>query len=258
MVKTFAVLLFLCVSVYGDDPSAVIEGVAELTSGNFNGQVDGKDWLIEFYAPWCGWCKKLVPVWKELGTAAETVDGIHIGKFDATQQGSGGIAEKYGVKGFPSIMLIREDGTFKKYTGGRDTQSLLSYLGVELGTVSVVQEEDEVAQPHKPGQVMVLGANAEGVINDPTKNVFVKFYAPWCGHCKALEPEWVRLAAQTDDADIVIAEVDAAKHTAVGQKYSVHGYPTLKFFTKTDKTGIEYYGGRTASAFQKFVDSKSE
>jgi thiol-disulfide isomerase/thioredoxin len=48
------------------------------------------------------------------------------------------------------------------------------------------------------------------VTDDPTKDVFVKYYAPWCGHCKKMAPAWIELAEYLKDVeDVIIAEVDA-------------------------------------------------
>jgi len=45
---------------------------------------------------------------------------------------------------------------------------------------------------------------------DSTKDVLVKYYAPWCGHCKALAPTWLELANDLQNVDnLVIAKMDA-------------------------------------------------
>ena len=68
---------------------------------------------------------------------------------------------------------------------------------------------------------------------DGSRNILVEFYAPWCGHCKNLAPEW-EIAGNTFDEndDITIAALDATTAQNLAEKYGVQGYPTIKFFPK--------------------------
>lgn len=59
--------------------------------------------------------------------------------------------------------------------------------------------------------------------------VFVKFYAPWCGHCKAMAADYEKLGQAAEGKEYVIAEVDATLSPNVSQELGVEGYPTLKF-----------------------------
>jgi len=85
------------------------------------------------------------------------------------------------------------------------------------------------------------------------KTVFLKFFAPWCGHCKAMKPAWDSLISEYADSEsVLIADVDC---TAAGKplcdKNDVKGFPTIKY---GDPSKLEdYKGGRDLSALKTFA-----
>ena len=72
------------------------------------------------------------------------------------------------------------------------------------------------------------------------KHVLVKFYAPWCGHCKKMAPDYAKLAKRvhSESEDLAIAKLDATEQKAMASEYSIQGFPTLKFFI--DGQPIDY------------------
>lgn len=105
----------------------------------------------------------------------------------------------------------------------------------------------------EPVRVLV-GLNYHDVTKDTSKSVFVKIYAPWCGHCKALAPIWDQLGdTYKGRSDIIIAKMDATANEAEGLR--VGSFPTLKFYPKGSSEAIDYSGERTLDALKSFVDS---
>jgi protein disulfide isomerase family A protein 3 len=88
--------------------------------------------------------------------------------------------------------------------------------------------------------------------------ILVEFFAPWCGHCKRLAPEYEKAATALKDEDpaVSLAKVDCTVNTEVCQKYGVSGYPTLKIF-RNGEFSKEYSGPREADGIIKTMRTES-
>lgn len=104
--------------------------------------------------------------------------------------------------------------------------------------------------------VVIVGKTFDSIVKDENKDVLVKFYAPWCGHCKKLAPVWDELAdAYASEENLVIGKFDATANEAAGVE--IQGYPTLIFYPKDNKAGVSYDGDRDLESFKKWLAEKS-
>lgn len=86
-----------------------------------------KDVLIEFYAPWCGHCKKLAPTYDELGEAMKNED-VDIVKMDAT---ANDVPSSFNVRGFPTLYWKPKGQDPVPYNGGRELDEFIKYIAKE-------------------------------------------------------------------------------------------------------------------------------
>ncbi|CAN6345351.1 unnamed protein product [Urochloa humidicola] len=247
--RALGLLLLLAAAAAAVSPAAAADVVA-LTEADFEKEVgQDRDALVEFYAPWCGHCKKLAPEYEKLGASFKKAKSVLIAKVDCDEHKS--VCSKHGVSGYPTIQWFPKGSLEpKKYEGQRSAEALAEFVNSEAGT--------NVKIAAVPSSVVVLTPETfDPIVLDETKDVLVEFYAPWCGHCKHLAPVYEELASVfKQDEGVVIANLDADKHTDLAEKYGVSGFPTLKFFPKGNKAGEDYDGGRDLDDFVKFINEK--
>ncbi|CAK5269157.1 unnamed protein product [Mycena citricolor] len=228
--------------------------VLDLNPGNFDEIIgQGKPGLVEFFAPWCGHCKNLAPIYEELADAfVHAKDRVVVAKVDADGEGKS-LGQKFGVTGYPTLKWFNADGTHEPYESGRDLDSLAAFISKKTSIKS------KVKPPPEPEYLILDAYNFDDVALNAEKDVLVAFTAPWCGHCKAMKPAYEKVAAAfKPESNCVVANVDGddQKNKDLATKYGVSGFPTIKFFPKGSSVPEAYDGGRSEADFVKFLNEK--
>ena len=160
--------------------------VLDLIPSNFDSVVlsSGKPALVEFFAPWCGHCKTLAPVYEELAKGYEWAeDKLVIGKVDADEHKE--LGKKFGVQGFPTLKWFDgKGGKPEDYNSGRDLESLTEFIKGKTGLKPKVKKS-------LPSAVEMLDDKTFKTEIGGDKSVLVAITAPWCGR----KSPWIPLSA---------------------------------------------------------------
>eukprot|EP01012_Entosiphon_sulcatum_P017610 TRINITY_DN2236_c0_g1_i2.p1 TRINITY_DN2236_c0_g1~~TRINITY_DN2236_c0_g1_i2.p1 ORF type:complete len:594 (+),score=145.22 TRINITY_DN2236_c0_g1_i2:242-2023(+) len=235
--------------IFGPEPTAV----PYLTADNFDEVTlrSGKHVLVEFFAPWCGACKQFKPAYEELGQRAENTDLV-VTKVDAIAEES--LAQRFGVESYPTILYFGPGGPAEgeKYEGPRSLGALVAHVNKRAGrTVLTTGQSISI----EAGKVTVLnGDTLNELVTAGTHDVLVKFYAPWCGACKAYAPAHEELAqAASGDTELVIADLDADQHRDAQQQHGIQTLPTIKLFLRGQEQPVTYSGQRNPQSLLQFI-----
>lgn len=230
-----------------------------LTKSTFDETIAEGVWFINFYAPWCGWCKRMNPVWENLSKIVH--NRWHIAKVNCKEE-EPFCYERFGINGYPTLRLFvngknisdhqlpkeRKLGHFIRWV-----ESKVNDLPIHIEKTCLSNQLEPIIKSDKPsdirdGNVVVLSdLNFDATVKHG--DWFIKFYAPWCGHCKKMTEVWKELAAL---GKYNIAELDCIANTETANAFSVHGYPTI-LLLRDGKLKDTFKGDRTIESLQKFL-----
>jgi len=160
---------------------------------------------------------------------------------------------------FPAF-AIQDTVNNKKYPYDQDseiTEKTISKFVEDFVSGAVdpsIKSEDIPEKQEGPVQI-VVAKNYDAIVLEDSKDVLIEFYAPWCGHCKALAPKYDILAQLYVDQGftekVTIAKVDATLNDVPDE---IQGFPTIKLYKSGDKANpITYSGSRSIEDLIKFV-----
>merc|ERR1712142_604048 len=242
--------------------------MGELDPKNFQKEVIKSDsvWIVEFYAPWCGHCQRLVPDYTKAAKALKGV--VKVGAVNADEHRS--LGGQYGVQGFPTIKIFGlNKNKPEDYNGGRDAKGLVdgglaaakkmvnAQMGGKTGGGGGSGGSGNANAGTGEGKdvVELTESNFRKKVFNSENGFLVEFYAPWCGHCKNLAPHWANAATELK-GKMSLGALDATVHGSIAQEYGIQGYPTIKYFAPGSSEPEEYDGGRTADAIVRWAEEK--
>ncbi|KAK2166678.1 hypothetical protein NP493_1310g00031 [Ridgeia piscesae] len=209
--------------------------------------------LIMFYAPWCGFCKKLKP---DYASAATELKGHSVlAGMDVDRPENMDVRMVYNITGFPTILYFERGQLKYKYGGKNDKEGIIAWMK-DPGPPK--EEEKEPQWADEESEVVHLTDDTFDDYIASNPSVLVMFYAPWCGHCKKMKPEFTQAAEKMKEDGIEgkLAALEATENRKTAEKFKVKGYPTVKYFKDGN---LEFdFNERTADKVIEFMKDPKE
>jgi len=196
-------------------------------------------------------------------TFAKTVGSNFKGKVITTYSTAPQLAERWGASGkvIPTAIFVKWEGEQPKFTVyNEEAEALTAEICTTFtqqsidGTYTGFKKSEPIPPTNDDAVKVVVGKTFEEIVFDKEKDVFVEFYAPWCGHCKKLAPVWDELGEIFEDKapNVIIAKIDATAN-ALPDGIDIQGFPTLIFFPADNKKGVQYDGDRDLDSMKEYV-----
>lgn len=210
--------------------------------------------LAMFYVPWCGHCQRLKPEFAKAATKLKgkaILVGMNLQTPEATL-----LQEEYNITGYPTVLYFEQGKLLYDYWGERNEEGIVNWMS----SPQPPPQNDESAPPSEENwsneldNVVHLTSNDFEAFMTSNPSVLVTFYAPWCGHCKAMKPSYNEAAKIMQEENIpgVLAAVDATVERELANVFQVNGFPTIKYFHNGEPV-YDYGYSRTTEGFVEFM-----
>lgn len=160
----------------------------------------------------------------------------------------------------PQILFLNEKTEKFRYSSSEITaETLATFVSqASSGELEPFLKSAPVPESNDEPVKVVVGTTFRQYVTDSDKEVLVKFYAPWCGHCKTLAPHYDEAAQRLlNNPNIILIKVDSTENEVAG--VDIQGFPTVKFWGKDKSVGpIDFDGERTADGIVQWLKDHTE
>ena len=158
---------------------------------------------------------------------------------------------------FP-LFVIHDLESNKKYgidqSNDLDNNDITQFVQkFKAGKLEPIVKSEPVPESQDSPVFHLVGTEHDAIVKSG-KDVFVKYYAPWCGHCKKLAPIFEELSELYTGKDVIVAEIDHTLNDVEG--VTIEGYPTLVLFPADGSEPIYYDDARSLEAMADFIKEK--
>jgi thiol-disulfide isomerase/thioredoxin len=231
--------------------------------------------LVFFYAKWCGHCKAAKPDIVEVSKELEAA-GVKQRIVAIDADGSKEIAQKYKITSFPTWHYFVDSKMNDDVFNGANPSSVLTGRKKLLAFMMKLHDPNWEPPPPPPfinkpvwgekeksGNVIFMDDDHFNEFRSNNKQYLIKFYAPWCGHCKAMKPKYASASMKATVPMVAMDCTSDGKETC--QTYGVNGYPTLKWFdsnyddpencnVREEEDILNFIETRTAADYKREVE----
>jgi len=166
---------------------------------------------------------------------------------------------------FPAFVIQNLEKQLK-YPLSQDKELTVSAISAHAdqyvaGKLEPILKSEPIPESQEGPVHVLVGKTFDSDVFDDKKDVFVEFYAPWCGHCKRLAPTWDTLAERYGNAKdtLLIAKMDATENDLPPSvPFRVSGFPTLKFKPAGSRDFVDYEGDRSLESLIEFVEATAK
>lgn len=177
-----------------------------------NPDPSSRAWLVDFFAPWCPPCMRFLPEFRKASRNFDSL--VNFGSLDCSVHSH--FCRQYNVRSYPTTIFYN-GSLIMQYRGGHQSNDLVEFVEDIL--------QPSVTKLDENGFYDTLGEKSS------SEMWAVDFFAPWCGPCQQLSPQWRKLAKELSYLpNLHFGEVDCVSERNLCDQQSIRSYPTIRLY----------------------------